>query len=376
MTNTTRSRAALGAVLATLALTTTLLATASAASGPAPGLDDDWTRGTHTLLSFVPAEFRAACLVREADADPSIDQAVLDDRTGALRCDVPDTDITVTYKQFASADSADAYVDALTGGPESRDQADTAADCPTQFRIERGKDDVGRYLCFLANDDSELADGTPIITWTFEPRAIVAQAWDTGSDLAKLRKFWSDDAGPLSEADRRGIPPLATQAQLRAAGKQLRADVPEASRKHCQIIDAFTPDGLGGEFDRRLWITADVEECRPTRGSTDSEYFRLATEPAMDAFIAPGLAADLDDEGRSSGGGIDCAGAGSYKVDGKVAGQYLCYFSDEDTDAHDSTTEFVHLVFSVAKQKIVGTGGAPSKQTKALLQWWEDDARP
>jgi hypothetical protein len=363
---------ALGAGFAVAAMP----APAGASSAPAPGVDDDWTRGAHELLALVPREIRETCDVHEPDAIPRVDDDILDARRGALICKGADGAITTTYTKFTSSDAGDAYLDQIATPEETEDVADDPGDCPTQFRIQRdGEDgDVGRYTCFLAGADEDLSAGTPVITWTYEPLAVVAQAYDTDLDLARLRKFWSNDAGPLSEADQRGIPPIPTAASLRTGGKRLLASVPEASRRACNIVDSLTPDALGSAFPSRLWIVADVEECRPKRGSIDTEYMQFANAAATDAFMGV-LPASYASDRRITVDGTKCGGTGTYQDGGRRAGRYMCWFSTDDTDAQESSEEFAHLRFSDARNRLVVTGGAPAATVKALLAWWQNDAR-
>jgi hypothetical protein len=347
---------------------------ASAASALAPGVDDDWTRGAHDLLGFVPRELRDTCRVHEPDAVPAVDDDVLDGRRGALTCHAADGAITLTYTRFASSDAAGTYLQQLVKPEPTRDMADDAGDCPTQYRIERGDDDIGLYTCFLSEGDDDLAAGAPIVTWTFEPRAIVVQAWDTDLDLARLRKVWADDAGPLSDADRRGIPPLATKASLHRANQDLLESVPAASAHECKLVDSLTPDALGSAFRWRLWILADVEECRPERGSTDTEYFRFASTGSMDDYF-DAIGKTTVDHTRVAVGDSSCPGAGSYRREGERAGRYACWFDDRDTDAQVSSSTVAHVSFTDTDARVVGNGGAPANRTKALLAWWTQDAR-
>lgn len=372
----------LGARLACLVAVCSLgavvpVATASAAdagSDPAPGVDDDWTQGAHQLLGFVPRALRDTCGVHEPDAAPAVDDDVLDERRGALTCHAADGAITVTYTSFSSADAADTYLQQLVKPEATRDMADEAGDCPTQYRIERGNDDVGLYTCFLSAGDEDLVAGTPIITWTYEPRAIVVQAWDDDLDLARLRKVWADDAGPLSDADRRGIPPLATTKSLRRANEKLLESVPAASAHKCKLVDSLTPDALGSAFRWRLWILADIEECRPERGSTDTEYFRFASTGSMEDYF-DAIGKGTADHDRVAVGGSSCPGSGSYRRDGERAGRYACWFDNHDTDAQATSDTVAHVSFTDTDARVVGTGGAPASRTKALLAWWTEDAR-
>ncbi len=349
---------------------------ATSSASPAPGVDDDWTRGAHDLLAFVPREVREQCQVRTQDGETGIDQDLLDAELGALACTAADGAIDVRYVQFGSKDEADAYVDQTTNTSRTDDVDQEPGDCPTQFRTVRGDEDVdvGRYLCFLADDATGIPVGTPVITWTYEPHAIVAQASDADLDLARLRKFWADTAGPLAEADRHGIPPLATRVSLRTAGKALLASAPAASRHECNVIDSLTPHALGSTFGWRLWVVADIEECRPGRGSTDTEYMQFATGGVTDAFMGELPQSYLDDE-RVTVHGTQCGGAGTWRRDGRTAGRYMCWFSNDDTDAEDTEQEFAHFRFSDIEHRLVVTGGAPAAKVKALLAWWNDDAR-
>ena len=347
---------------------------AVAASGPAPGLDDDWTQDARRHLGSVPRELRPTCTVSGPSAVAGVDEAVLDEARGELSCSAAGGAITVTYTKFTSAEAATTYQDQTAKPEATRDMAEEPGDCPTQFRIERDRQDVGRYTCFLAAADDDFDAGTPVITWTYEPLAMVVQAYDTDLDLARLRKFWSDDAGPLSEPDMKGVPPLPTAASLRANGKKLLAEVPAASRRGCKVINSLTPDALGEAFVWRLWIVADVEECRPERGSTDTEYMQLATAGATDAFMSV-LPESYASDQRITVGGTKCAGTGPYDDAGRRAGRYMCWFSTDDTDAQASADEFAHLRFSDIRNRVVVSGGAPATKVEALLSWWKDDAR-
>jgi hypothetical protein len=361
----------LGALVTGLAVGSAAPATAAT---PAPGVDDAWTAGSRSLLALVPRAIRATCTVREPAAVSDIASDVLDARRGSVACTAAGGDISVNYTKFASGTDADSYVEQLVR-PEPAGPNDEPGDCPTQFRIQRdGHGDVGRYACFLDPGDDDVAPGTPFITWTYEPLGVVVQASDAELDLARLRRFWADEAGPLSRANDRGIPPLASRASLRARGKALLAKVPSASRRGCDVIDELTPEALGGAFSSRLWIVADVEECRPDQGSVDTEYMQFATAAATDAYVR-----DLPDEyatdRRVTTGDAQCAGSGPYRDDGRRIGKYVCWFSMEDTDAHETSREFAHLLFTDLEHRVVVSGGAPARDVKALLEWWRNDAR-
>ena len=286
----------------------------------------------------------------------------------------------VTYTQFDSVENADAYVDQLLGTAELDTTSDDIADCPSHTTVAHGDDDAtaGRYYCALTNGDDSLADGTPVITWTYEPKAIVAQTWDVDPDLEGLGKFWADTAGPLATADDSGIPPLPTTASLRAQGKKLLAAIPAASKAKCQIVDSVDEDALQSLYAWRLWIAADVEECRPTRGSTDSEYIKFANVGALhDYYDATFPTEESLADQRVEVGGSDCAGSGTYRAGKrKNAGSYFCWFSDTDTDAEASSAEFAHIGWTLDSERIYGSGGAPAAKVKALIRWWQDDAGP
>ena len=366
-------------VVATSAASASTTKARTRAATTADGVDD-WTHGAHDLLASVPTSFRATCTISAASADDRIQADVLAARLAKVHCKPSSGADHVTYTRFDSVENADAYVEQLLGTAELDTASDDIADCPSHTTIAHGDADTttGRYYCALTTGDDFLADGTPVITWTYEPKAIVAQAWDADPDLDGLRKFWADTAGPLATADKSGIPPLPTTASLRAGGKKLLAALPAASKAKCQIVDSVDEDALQSLYAWRLWIVADIEECRPTRGSTDSEYLKFANVGSLDDYYAAVFPTDdsLADE-RIDVGGSSCAGSGTYSVGKrKNVGSYYCYYSAADTDANDTSSEFAHVGWTVDSERIFGSGGAPATGAKALLRWWQEDAGP
>ncbi len=359
--------------------------TAALAAAAADGLDDDWTHGAHDLLGYVPTDVRGTCTVSSggSNVDSEIDQEILDSQVAALACLPPGGASEVHYNRFDTAAHADGYFDQLLGldGSDPDGFSDDSDDCPssTTYSLGRRAETVGRYVCVLNDQgDASLAEGAPIATWTYEPLAIVVQAWNTESDLEALHEFWVDDGGPLSEAERTGIPPLATPASLRAAGAKLLTALPPETKAKCQVIDSMTEDRLQELYPWRLWIVADVEECRPRRGSTDSEYVRFANVDSMNDYydaILPDSDDSLADQ-RVKVGGIECAGSGTYQAGGRRGGRYFSAFSFSDTDAREGSEEFAHISWTSVKGKIVGSGGSPAADATALIRWWQEDAGP
>ena len=254
------------AVLAAVVIATPLTLRSAGAAAPtaADGVDDDWTRGAHSLVAYVPREFRSTCTVAPNEPDDRIDDATLSTRTGSIICVPKSGADRAWYVQFDDAQTANDYVDQLIDVETLDQSVDDTSECPSHITYQLHDEDAGRYYCFVEPDDSDgLPQGTPVLTWTFDDAAIVVQAWNTDADLDALVDFWRDDAGPLSEPDTVGVPPLPTTASLRAQGKRLLAAVPVASRDDCIVVDALTEDALQSLYPWRLWVVGDVEECRP-----------------------------------------------------------------------------------------------------------------
>ncbi len=374
------------AFLAIAATTMGSVVPAAAGTDVADGLDDDWTRGAHELLGYVPGDFRGTCTINSggSNADDQIAAEILDSQIAAVACLPGSGAAQVNYVRFDSAAHADAYVAQLLGLSSTElpeGFSDDSEDCPSSTTYSIGDDEetVGHYYCVLNDEASgDLAEGAPVATWTYEPLAIVAQASNTAADVDALHEFWVEDGGPLAESDRAGIPPLATAASLRGAGTKLLAAIPAASRAKCQVIDAMTEDALQELYPWRLWIVADVEECRPRRGSTDSEYLRFGNVDSMNDYfdaVIPDSGDALHDQ-RVEVAGTECADSGTYSAGDKRAGRWFCAFSFSDTDAEEASEEFAHISWTSTAGRIVASGGAPATEVKALIRWWQEDAGP
>jgi hypothetical protein len=284
----------------------------------------------------------------------------------------------VVYAEYHTTDDADRALErlvdptALAGAPSDSEQ------CPSSTTYTIGEQRVGKVYCFLATATNEdgLPAGTPVVTWTYEPLHVLAQAW--GSDAADLHTFWKRDAGPLTHPDPTGIPPLATTAALERAGRALEARIPGVSRRACVVRDSQTRAALGGIYPYRLWVVADVEECQPTRGSENSEYVQFSDVAAMNVYYdARDALDDPSHDVRASVGGIECSGQAPYDAPGaKPAGRVSCDFANYDAEAQPSATEYASITWTSTKARVVGFGIAPSQEVKALLQWWLDDAGP
>jgi hypothetical protein len=371
------------AIVALSAVSAVAATNARVPSALAPGVDAR-TRAAHDLVAFVPAEFRSTCTIphpREPTDGSNVTQAMLDTITVELVCRPGNGVDTVIYTQHDSVDNADLDIDALIDTKALDRESGDSGDCPSSSTYSLGKSHrrAGRVYCFLASADNanSLPPGTPVITWTYEPLAIVAQTWGSSLDPEPLHSFYANDAGPLSTPDRSGIPPLATAAALRSAGNALSAIIPKPSRTGCQIRDSLAEGVLGSLYPYRLWITADVEECTPDHGSQESEYVRFSDTQSMNRYFDDyGVSSDPGGDERVTAEGIHCSGLGSYNTGNKKAGRVACNFAYFDPNAQPSATEYANILWTSIPTRVVASGFAPATQVRDLIQWWREDSGP
>lgn len=389
MTLARRAQTTTMLVLAVVALSAASAVSAVAAtdarvpSALAPGVDAR-TRAAHDLVASVPAEFRSTCTIpgpRGPTAGSNVTQAVLDTITVELACRPGNGVDVVIYTQHDSVDNADLDIDALIDTKALDRESGDSGDCPSSSTYSLGKShrQVGRVYCFLASagNENSLPAGTPVITWTYEPLAIVAQAWGSSLDPEPLHNFYANDAGPLSTPNRSGIPPLPTAAALRGAGNALSAIIPKPSRTGCQIRDSLAEGVLGSLYPYRLWITADVEECTPDRGSQESEYVQFSDTQSMNRYFDDyGVSSDPGGDERVTVGGIHCSGLDNYRIGRKKAGRVACDFADFDPDAQASATEYANILWTSIPTHVVASGFAPATEVRDLIQWWLEDSGP
>lgn len=347
-------------------------ATPRLAAAPAAAGVDERTVAAHTLVASVPTSFRQTCTIGDAPAsDPT--------QVTQLNCTAKGVD-QIVYVQYRSADAADRALERLIDTAALDATSSSSDQCPSSTTYTVGSDDQngGRVYCFLATagNEDDLAPGTPVITWTYEPLHVVAQIW--GRDATALHAFWRSDAGPLTHPDHSGIPPLATTAALDRAGAKLESRIPSVSRRACVVRDSLTRAALGSVSPYRLWIVADVEECQPTRGSENSEYIQFSSVAAMNAYFdGRDDVTDPKDDHRASVAGIECAGLAPYDApESHPAGRVNCDFANYDAEGLPSATEYATVAWTSTPMRVVGTGIAPSAEVKALLRWWLHDAGP
>jgi hypothetical protein len=339
-----RRRRALGFILlAALALTVLgALPTTSPAAQAQTG-SGQWRPGevqaARALLAHVPAEFRVDCTLREVFELIPVPAGVVarvDCRPRGLGVD------TVTYQQFGSTDSAQAYYQDAVRGAGPNDLAGCTGDAP--YSVNGAP--AGRVAC-VANPKLLGAE----ILYTYEPLRVVGEINkfqdDAGNvDLQALYDFSNKHAGPDASAGT--IPSLLTAAQERKAADALRGHLPTALRNKCTAESVIaTP-----------WVAASLNcSDHPAPGVRSASFTQYRTQDAF-TFDPEAFAA------RSEASNATCPDSGTWSsAKGQVLGRYACTYSKVAQTALYWTLDRARILAEAGSDY-----GAPSKQ---LLTWWD-----
>jgi hypothetical protein len=339
---------------------------------------DASTLAGRDLLAYIPLALRGRCIDGGAAFDDTkYPQAIVTSFSASLNCSTAAGE-RIYYWKFDNRAGADALLENLVTVDNYKDASTDLSDCPsatTYSTTEDGKKRRGgRVFCFLAGEGIGLPVGTPVVEWTDERLGIVGQAYNV-DDPQHVHRFFARESGPLTKPDRTGIPTARTAVALRNEGKALLALVPKASTSGCTIVDDLSEAALGSLYVWRLWIVADVEECRPKGGPEEVEYVRFGNADAMAAYYADSGIPNPAQNARELHG-ITCPGSNTYKAHGRRAGSVKCFFASIDTDGRQSVDSYFHLEWSSKPTKVVAFAISPADTEAAVVNWWADRGGP
>jgi hypothetical protein len=345
---------------------------APASSGTDDTAVDEATIDAGALMSTVPVDVRGSCLVGDASDTEDLKSYGLfaGTLTATLSCHPSDDLDVVFYDQFPDAATMRGAFDFLYPNQGYPDEFDA---CPAYSTYQRGDEDAGVVACIVegedVGEDDGVAAGTIIVAWTYEPESTIVQVLAADADDAW--EFFEDDGGPLSERSDDGITSIPTESSLRASARRLFRVLPKAARQTCTVVDRFSPDTLQNLYPARLFIVADVEECR-FRGGIEAEYVQFASRASMNAHFDQFADAD---EGRRVAklGTFTCPGSGNYD---KGTGRWTCYVADVDADANASEVPHAIVAWTNEDLDVYAFGAAPASDAKRLLQWFVNEAGP
>lgn len=330
---------------------------------------DDATLEAGILMTTVPVALRPRCLVGDATDTGQFGTygAAAAHVLATLTCR-PDGLEVVYYDRFDGTEAMQAAFDAAVGIDSV---SEDFYECPTRTEYERGGESAGVVACQIEGLDDgdrpdDIAPGTVILTWTYEPEDAIV--WALAEDPSTVWSFFEDDGGPLSERSNRGIIAIPTHARLQAAGSRLLANLPKQARRTCEVVDDFTSDTLQTLYPWRLFVVADVEECR-FRGGIEAEYVQFVSRAVLDRHFERFTPGDEPRVARYKT--YSCPGTGSYR-----GGRWGCYLTQVDADAQPADEDYAVVYWTHDRSKVYAYGSAPVTNARRLLEWFVDEAGP
>ncbi len=287
----------------------------AATSEANPDLQAAWD-----LAAYVPRADRGTCIRVDpkdfANGDFSDAEAVLSCNATA---DVVDG---LIYAKYPTAEALQAAYTANI--PAGLPTGETGTPCPVETTWSYAGEGGGSDACFVndfTNSDGEAGTLAKVV-WTADDQLILGFAVSEAGDADALKKWWSEESGPLKDPDSAGLATL-TETAYAKAGKKLAAAAPAAAKK-CKTLDASLDEENAAadspDYLLRPWIAAEID-CSVPKGSVrfvqvdpaqaeayssylqsylfDSEYPGLQTPAACDE------PADLQ-QGKKTVGQIQC----------------------------------------------------------------------
>jgi hypothetical protein len=297
-----------------------------AVASPAPAAlapADEELAAAQELAGFVPASERYGCVIG-TDLASDFESAPGTPEVG-ITCPATAGVERVRYFRFADTDTMDAVYTAFAGPAGTDPVQSEEGECPGEGPWDFGKGTAGRLACYYADDPSRAA-----LLWTYEKENILAfAAMPAGNtDAVALRKWWTDDGGPLEVADR--IQSVAVKpADQPPALKFLRAHVPAATRRTCSAIDPFDPDSDGGSlYDVRMWVAAGLACSAPQRG-LDRVVYQVLDSRAVDGYFEA-YSSIAQNQSPPAGSTAECPSTGTTKRPKgnklHVVGEVACFY--------------------------------------------------
>ncbi len=316
------------------------------------------------LLASIPKSYRAGCQIWST---PATEPAIGPQKShviAELRCFPGGGADVAFYTQFDDAAAMNAAFDGYNPQPGDGEQ------CPGSGTWDQDGVDAGRWSCYLADTNGD-KDAT--VVWTHDDSNVLASAYRYDEDLAALDDWWSsDEAGPLAEPDRAGLPKVQSTTQWLANGKALERVVPSSHHDSCRPIP-LTSDGLGESlYPVRMWLAGAVE-C--SAGEKPVSYYRFvpgaAGTAAMNVFFTRQADGYVDEaDARDQLGTFSCEGRGTWSRRNREVGEYGCWHS---TDEHG---EYAEMEWTDTTQNVLGYASIAGADATPLLKFWKNDAGP
>ncbi len=340
-----------GATGITLAIT--LLGLPSAAH--AASKDVEAVERTQELLGYIPSDHRHYC----ARVDP---ETFADGNFGSpaaiVYCDDPAEGVNnVVYVQYDDPAEAPArYAMAVPVGLPENDGSSSS--CPGQgtWHFADAEDQTaGSDACSIGPGP----DGSQIATmaWTSDAQNILALALNYDGDGAKLKQWWNDSAGPLSEPETDDELADLSRATRKAVSTRLADRTPPVV-KTCDIegadISDYNPDQP--EWAWLPWLDGHVICTTPGKGRVD--LYQLAPDNAAD-FAGDARAYLTDDDYPGTKHPAVCDEAHALVRHGDEVGNVACWYY------HDT----LWAVWYDSETGVVGEAAIPGKSPSELLAY-------
>jgi hypothetical protein len=332
---------------------------AQSSSSPTPA-------AVRELVGSIPDPQRNQCQITDPATEGTVVAAEVSSIRAMVRCYSVNKLQNLWYVLMDSADATNRLYRSQAGTFDpAAPYRDDDAECPgeTTWGFGDAKND-GMLACYYSgqNLDGTTHDESSVLVWSYPAGNIVAvaetQYGDT--DASALKKWWNDDAGPLSRPGRvTGF--IDWTVRDRRAEQTLLKHVPKAIRGSCLIKDR-SPDApfVGARF----WASA-VVSCKS--GNVFVVY----------ASMNPAIVKNFVEEFSPSDEGDPCPATGTWSVGkGKkkhTVGDYAC-FTRNELDG----SQTAQIVWSQRELGIVATGSLPTgnNDLSTLHQWWLGDSGP
>jgi hypothetical protein len=338
-----------------------IAAPAGAQASPLPAKAD-----VLALIGSIPASQRDHCQL----TDPATEGKIIAGEVAAIRvmarCYNINDFSTLWYILMDSPDSTTRLYHTYAGTYDpATPYRDEDAQCPGETTWGFGdKKDDGMLACYYAatNLDGTPHDESAVLVWSYTAGKILglAETANGTTDASALKKWWRDEAGPLSHPGRvTGIADWT--ARDRDAEKTLLSHVPKSIRGTCVVKDRSADGAFAGA---RLWTNA-VVTCK-------SGLITLAY-----GAMNPTVVENFVDEFTPVTEGEPCPASGTWSAGkGKqrhTVGNYACF-----VQANADGTQTAWMIWAHRKLGIAATAAVTTTNddAAAVYKWWQGDSGP
>jgi hypothetical protein len=318
------------------------------------------------LVSYVPMSHRFTCNEMTPGPDNSLAEIVAEASSVSTAVACADEVVpSISYYQFSNADAMNRV---FLGAVTNQDTGAAGDDCPENGTWEFDDGTGGRIVCYLGTQrNGAPIPGTAVRLWTDDRTNILAIAVlpEGDADFAKLREWWSDDAGPTHSPDDDGMVDEVDADDEEA----LLASIPKPTRSTCQPIDVDEALADDTAIDR-LYFAAAVE-CRNPHDDVDAVYYYKIDPDVIEDYLAEGQSPseaeldEADEEALCPAYGTWSVGKGRKK---REVGSYSCYFVSTDTG------QYPVWGWTDTEQGIFASARGIEEDPTALHDWWQSDA--